>query len=44
LAARTWAGELAEAREAALGAELLVRLNISRAIRQAEAEDLAPLA
>jgi hypothetical protein len=44
LAARTWAEELTEAREAAPGAELLVRLNISRAIRQAEAEDLAPLA
>jgi hypothetical protein len=41
LAARSWSGELAEAREAAPDAELLVRLNISRAIREAEAEDLA---
>ena len=42
LAARSWAGELVDAREVAPGAELLVRLNISRAIREAEAEDLAP--
>ena len=41
LAARTWAAELADARQATPGAELLVRLNISRAIREAEAEDLA---
>lgn len=44
LAAKSWAEELAKAREGAPGAELLVRLNISRAIREAEAEDLAPLA
>jgi hypothetical protein len=44
LAARSWAGELSEAREVAPSAELLVRLNVSRAIREAEAEDLAPVA
>ncbi len=44
LAARTWAAELAEARREAPSAELLIRLNISRAIREAEAADLAPLA
>ena len=43
LAARTWAAELAEARREAPSAELLIRLNISRAIREAEAADLAPL-
>jgi hypothetical protein len=43
LAERGWAEELAEVREATPGAELLVRLNISRAVREAEAEDLAPL-
>lgn len=43
LAERSWAGPLAEMKEAHPGAELLIRLNVSRAIREAEAADLAPL-
>src|SRR5687767_14084882 len=41
LAARTWAAELAQIREACPSAELLIRLNICRSIREAEADDLA---
>jgi hypothetical protein len=44
LAAKDWAGRLAEARAAHPAAELLIRLNINRKIREAEAADLAPLA
>jgi hypothetical protein len=44
LADRSWAGPLAEAKAAHPGAEILIRLNVSRAIREAEAADLAPLA
>ena len=43
LAERSWATELAQARAAHPDAELLVRLNVSRAIRQEEAADLAHL-
>jgi hypothetical protein len=41
LADKTWAALLAEAREAHPSAELLVRLNVSRSLREAEAVDLA---
>lgn len=41
LAERSWAAPLAEAREAHPAAELWIRLNINRKIREAEAEDLA---
>lgn len=41
LAERRWAPALAAARAAHPDAELLVRLNINRAIREAEANDLA---
>lgn len=40
LAERRWAAALAEARANDPDAELLIRLNINRAIREAEAEDL----
>jgi hypothetical protein len=40
LADRSWATELAQARAAHPAAELLVRLNVSRAIREEEAADL----
>lgn len=43
LAARSWAEDLAEVRSAAPKAELLIRLNVSRAVREAEAADLEPL-
>jgi hypothetical protein len=43
LAAKDWAGQLADARGAHPAAELLIRLNINRRIREAEAADLAPL-
>ena len=44
LAERSWAAPLAQVKEAHPGAELLIRLNVSRSIREAEAADLAPLA
>lgn len=44
LAEKSWAAPLAEVRQAHPSAELLIRLNVSRSIREAEAEDLAPLA
>ena len=43
LAERSWAGMLGEVRTAHPSAELLIRLNINRSIREAEAADLAPL-
>ncbi|HKT54364.1 MAG TPA: hypothetical protein VJP88_07920 [Caulobacteraceae bacterium] len=43
LAERSWASELAQARAIHPAAELLVRLNVSRAIREEEAADLAHL-
>lgn len=43
LAERSWASELAHARAAHPAAELLVRLNVSRAIREDEAADLVHL-
>jgi hypothetical protein len=43
LAEKSWAAPLAEVREAHPSAELLIRLNVSRSIREAEAADLAPL-
>ena len=41
LAAQTWSASLAEARETHPSAELFIRLNVSRSIREAEAADLA---
>ena len=41
LAAQTWAASLAEARQAHPCAELFIRLNVSRSIREVEAADLA---
>lgn len=41
LADKTWAAPLAQAREAHPSAELLVRLNVSRSLRESEAADLA---
>lgn len=43
LAEKSWAAPLAEVREAHPSAELLIRLNVSRSIREVEAADLAPL-
>jgi hypothetical protein len=43
LAERSWAKPLAEVRAAHPSAELLIRLNVSRSIREAEAADLAPV-
>jgi hypothetical protein len=43
LAEKSWAAPLAEARQAHPSAELLIRLNISRSVREAEAADLEPL-
>lgn len=43
LAEKSWAPPLEEARQAHPGAQLLIRLNISRSIREAEAADLEPL-
>ena len=43
LAERSWAGPLAEVKAEHPAAELLIRLNVSRSIREAEAADLAPL-
>lgn len=42
LAEKSWAKQLAEVRATHPAAELLIRLNVSRSIREAEAEDLAP--
>lgn len=44
LAERSWAAALEAARQAHPSAELVIRLNINRAIREAEAADLAPIA
>ena len=44
LAEQSWAAPLAQVRETHPTAELLIRLNVSRSIREAEAADLAPLA
>lgn len=44
LAEKAWAAPLAEVRLAHPSAELLIRLNVSRSIREAEAADLASLA
>lgn len=41
LADKSWAASLAEVRQAHPSAELLIRLNVSRTIREAEAADLA---
>lgn len=43
LASKSWGAPLAEVREAHPSAELLIRLNVSRSVREAEAADLAPL-
>ena len=43
LAERSWAAPLAEVKAEHPAAELLIRLNVSRSIREAEAADLAPL-
>ncbi len=43
LADQAWASELAQARVSHPDAELLVRLNVSRALREEEAADLAHL-
>lgn len=43
LAEKSWAAPLAELRAAHASAELLIRLNVSRSVREAEAADLAPL-
>jgi hypothetical protein len=43
LAEMSWAAPLAEARTQHPSAELLIRLNINRSIRETEAADLAPL-
>jgi hypothetical protein len=43
LAEKSWAPPLAEVRQAHPSAQLLIRLNISRRIREAEAADLEPL-
>jgi uncharacterized protein (DUF2235 family) len=42
LADRSWTAALATARESAPAAQLMVRLNVSRSIREAEAADLQP--
>ncbi|CAN7624689.1 hypothetical protein LJR225_004789 [Phenylobacterium sp. LjRoot225] len=44
LAEKSWAKPLAEMRAAHPTAELLIRLNVSRNIREAEAADLTPIA
>ena len=43
LAEKRWAASLAKVREKHPSAELLIRLNVSRSIREAEAADLAGL-
>jgi hypothetical protein len=43
LAEKSWAAPLAQVREAHPSAELLIRLNVARNIREAEAADLAHL-
>jgi hypothetical protein len=43
LAERSWAKPLAEERAVHPAAELLIRLNVSRSVRESEAADLAPL-
>lgn len=43
LAQKSWAAPLAEARERHPAAELFIRLNVSRSIREAEAADLESL-
>jgi hypothetical protein len=42
LAERSWANALAQARAAHPSAEILIRLNVSRSLREAEAADLQP--
>jgi hypothetical protein len=44
LADMSWAKPLADVRQEHPGAQLLIRLNVSRSIREAEAADLEPLA
>jgi hypothetical protein len=44
LAARDWEARLAQTQAERPAAELLIRLNINRRIREAEAADLEPLA
>jgi hypothetical protein len=43
LAEKSWAAPLEQVRQAHPDAQLLIRLNISRIIREAEAADLEPL-
>jgi hypothetical protein len=43
LADKSWTKPLAEVRQVRPSAELLIRLNVSRSVREAEADDLRPL-